>query len=69
MTLDAYTVVRLAAQYDITPYARIYGRIENLFDEDYEEIFGFETPEFAAYGGVRFTIGGEEALSDSELDG
>lgn len=69
VTLDEYTVVRLAAQYDITPYARIFGRVDNLFDEDYEEVFGYSTPEIAAYGGVRFTIGGEEALDDSELDG
>ena len=35
---------------------KLFGRIENLFDVDYEEIYGFGTPGISAYGGVRFKI-------------
>lgn len=59
-TLDSYVVVNLAMHYDVRPNVRIFGRVENLFDEDYEEVFGYNTPDVAAYGGVRIRLGGEE---------
>ena len=34
----------------------VFGRVENLFDEDYEEVYGFEAPGFAAFGGIRMTL-------------
>ncbi|MBI3303454.1 MAG: TonB-dependent receptor [Deltaproteobacteria bacterium] len=49
----AYTLVNLAASYQLTPNVQLVGRIENLFDEHYEEVFTFGTPGRAAYGGVR----------------
>ena len=51
--LGAYTLVNLAASYQLTPTVQLFGRIENLLDEDYEEVFTFGTPGRAAYGGVR----------------
>jgi vitamin B12 transporter len=32
---------------------QVYGRIENLLDEDYEEVFTYRTPGRAGYAGVR----------------
>ena len=34
----------------------LFGRAENLFDEDYEEVYGFETPGIAAFGGIRVRL-------------
>jgi len=51
--LGAYTLVNLAASYQLTSNVQLLGRIENLFDERYEEVFTFGTPGRAAYGGVR----------------
>ena len=34
----------------------LFGRLENLFDEDYEEVYGFSEPGFAAFGGIRVTL-------------
>jgi len=51
-TLAAYTVVNLAASYDVTENFRLTGRVENLFDEDYEEVSGFGTPGIAGYLGA-----------------
>lgn len=55
-TLAAYTVVNLAAGYDLNKNIRLTGRVENLFDEDYEEVSGFGTPGVAGYLGARFNF-------------
>jgi len=50
--LDAYTVVNLAAAYDYSKAIQVFGRIENLFDEHYQELLGFGTAGLSGYGGV-----------------
>ncbi len=54
--LDAYTLVHLAASYEVSRALTVYGRVENLFDEDYVEVAGFRTPGIAGYAGVRATF-------------
>ena len=54
VTLDGYAVWRLAAGWQIGSGVRVYGRIENLFDADYEEVLDFGTAGRAAYVGVSF---------------
>lgn len=56
--LDAYTLVNLSAHYDVNEQVRLFGRVENLLNEDYQEVFGFESAPVAAYGGVRIKLGG-----------
>jgi vitamin B12 transporter len=51
--LDEYTLVNVAASFDLSDYLSIYGRVENALDEDYEDVFGYATPGIAAYAGVR----------------
>lgn len=51
--MKAYTLVNLAATYDISKALQVFGRVENLFDDDYQEVFGFATAGRSAYGGVR----------------
>ncbi|MBU1210978.1 MAG: TonB-dependent receptor [Alphaproteobacteria bacterium] len=58
VTLQEYTVVNLSAHYDVTENVRLFGRVENLLDEDYQQVFGFETAPVAAFGGVRIKLGG-----------
>lgn len=55
VTLDEYWLVTAAASYRIAPGVELYGRVENLLDDDYQEIFGFESAGVAAYGGVRIS--------------
>lgn len=55
-TLDEYWLVTAAASYKLNPTLEIYGRVENLFNEDYEEIFGYQTAGIAAYAGLRWTF-------------
>jgi vitamin B12 transporter len=55
-TLDAYTVVNLAARYDITEHLCLFGRVDNLFDEFYEEAWSYATPGLSGYAGVKVTF-------------
>jgi len=52
-TLDDFVLLKLAVQYDVDQRLQLFGRIENALNEDYEEVFSFNTPGIAAYGGVR----------------
>jgi vitamin B12 transporter len=56
VSLKSYTLVNLNATYDVTRNVQIFGRVENLLDKNYQEVFGFATPGRAAYGGVRLKI-------------
>ncbi|MGH8247123.1 MAG: TonB-dependent receptor plug domain-containing protein, partial [Gammaproteobacteria bacterium] len=56
VTLDEYVLVSLAAEYRILENVVLFGRVENLLDEDYEEVLGFGTPGLGAYAGVRFNL-------------
>ncbi len=48
-----YVLVDLRAAMPVTDNIEIYGRIENLFDEEYETIFQFGTAGRSAFAGVR----------------
>ena len=54
--MRAYTLVNLGADYRLDDTWQIYGRVENLFDEKYEEAFAFPAPGIAVYGGLRFRM-------------
>jgi vitamin B12 transporter len=52
--LDSWTRVDLTGRYQLTQTVELYGRIENLFDADYQQILGFGTPDRSATVGVRY---------------
>jgi vitamin B12 transporter len=56
VTLDDYWLGHLAASYRPVPEFEIFGRIDNLFDQEYEEALGYGTPGVGAYlgGAVHF---------------
>ncbi len=51
--IEDYAVINLAAEYPLTPDVVLYGRVENLTDEQYAEVFGFPALGRGAYAGVR----------------
>ncbi len=54
--LEDFGVFDLTASYQLTDSLRIYGRFENAFDEQYEEVIGFNTAGSAAYIGMNFRL-------------
>ncbi len=53
--LPEFTVVNVAADYKLTNNISLYGRIDNLFDKQYEIPDGFLATGIGGYGGIRFT--------------
>ncbi|RJP19760.1 MAG: TonB-dependent receptor [Candidatus Abyssobacteria bacterium SURF_5] len=51
--LGGYTLVNLAASYDISENVRVFGRIENLFDRDYHEVSNYGTAGVSAHAGLK----------------
>lgn len=52
-TLDGWTRVDLTGRYALNESVELYGRIENLFDEDYQQILGYGTPGLSGSVGIR----------------
>ncbi len=51
--LDSFVLVNFAADYRLSKAVQLFGRVENLFNEEYEEVFTYRTPGRAAYVGIR----------------
>ncbi|MBT6114102.1 MAG: TonB-dependent receptor [Porticoccaceae bacterium] len=56
VALDSYTLVNLNANFSATEKLDVYLRLDNLFDESYEEVFSYQTLGFGASLGVRFSL-------------
>lgn len=54
--LDGYVLVDLRAAWPITDQLELFGRVENVGDEEYMTVSGYGTPGRAAYAGVRFRM-------------
>jgi len=54
--MDDYVTVNIGGDYQINESVQVYGRIENLFDEDYQEVFSFNTPGVEGFVGLRATF-------------
>ena len=53
VTLDSYAVVNVGGSFKFNDKLEGYGRIENVFDQEYEEVFGYNTQGRTAFLGVR----------------
>ena len=51
--LRGYVLVNLNADLRLTRRLSLFGRVENLLDEHYEDVFSFTNPGVSAYAGVR----------------
>ena len=51
--LSGNTVVNIFGSYQLTDMLELYARAENVFDTQYEPVFGYGAPGRAIYGGVR----------------
>jgi vitamin B12 transporter len=52
--MDGYVLVNMSASYKIFKIVQIFGRIENLLDEEYEQVIGYGTPGISAFAGLKF---------------
>jgi vitamin B12 transporter len=54
--LGGYALVNLSGMYHISDIVELYGRVNNLFNKYYEEIFGYAPPGLSAYLGAKFNF-------------
>jgi len=51
--VEDWTRIDVTGQYDITDNIELFGRIENLADKEYQQIFSYGTPDRSVYLGAR----------------
>ncbi len=51
--LHGYVLLNVAASFKLHENVELYGRIENLLNQKYQEVFSFGTPGIAAFAGLR----------------
>lgn len=54
--LGAYAVTDLTASYAIDKNLKLFGRVENLFDKDYQTIFGYNQPGRSVFAGLSWQL-------------
>ena len=54
--LEDYVLVNVGGSFKFNDNFQAYGRIENLLDKDYEEVFGFNTQGRTAFVGLKATF-------------
>ncbi len=56
VTLSDYFLVNLRASYQINPALKLFARVDNLFNQFYEEVYGYGTPGLSAYLGTKISF-------------
>jgi len=53
LSASGYTVVNLAASFEVDKHLSVFGRVENLFDRHFQNPVGFLQPTLGAFAGIR----------------
>ena len=56
VSLDKYTLLNFNANYSATEQLNIYIRLDNVLDDQYEEVLGYQTLGFGASVGLRLKL-------------
>lgn len=54
--LDPYVLLNCAAHYRLFDFLRLNVRLENILNTHYEEVYGYATPGFSIYGGIKLSL-------------
>lgn len=56
VTLGDYFRVNLRASYQVDSHVKVFARVDNLFNQFYEEIYGYGTPGLSGYVGTKVSF-------------
>ncbi|MGA8263770.1 MAG: TonB-dependent receptor, partial [Ignavibacteriaceae bacterium] len=56
ITLDSYTLLNASATYKVNDLIQLYGRLVNILDSSYEEIYGYGTAGRSGYLGLKISF-------------
>ncbi|MFL2769766.1 MAG: TonB-dependent receptor plug domain-containing protein [Rhodospirillaceae bacterium] len=54
--LDGYLLANVAMTFDVNDQVQLIGKVENAFDKKYQDVFGFASPGFGTYVGIRVSL-------------
>lgn len=54
--MPGYNLVNVAAEYELNDSSELWLRVDNLLDDEYEEIQGYQTAGASVYSGVRYSF-------------
>lgn len=54
--LESYTLLNASATFKLTGAVQIFGRLVNLLNTDYEEVYGYGTAKRSGYAGVKISF-------------
>ncbi len=54
--LEPYVLLNFTAHYQLMEFLRLNLRLENILNSDYEEVYGYATPGFSVYGGIKLSL-------------
>jgi vitamin B12 transporter len=57
VSLDDYVLASAQLAYRLHPRLEAFGRVENGFDADYQDLVGYNNPGRSVHAGLRFTLG------------
>ena len=57
---SGYAKLNLAGSYKISRFGRLFGRVENLLNQDYQEVLGFPAYRLNFSAGIRVMVGGQK---------
>lgn len=53
ITLAPYTILNASLSFDINSSLQVFAKLENSLDEKYEMVYGYGTPGFSVYAGLK----------------
>jgi vitamin B12 transporter len=56
VTLPSYFLVNLRASYQVNSQVKLFARVDNLFNQWYEDAYGYSTPGLSVYGGTKVSF-------------
>ncbi len=56
VTLGGYGIVDLAISYKLRESVELFAKVDNLFDKEYQEVYGYGTLGAAGYGGIKLSL-------------
>ncbi|HTP85253.1 MAG TPA: TonB-dependent receptor [Alphaproteobacteria bacterium] len=69
LTANGYTLVNLAASYELRPGVTTFARINNLLDKQYQDPIGFQHQGFGIFAGLRVAFDALDAINWPRLFG
>ncbi len=55
VSLNNFTLVGVSGSWQLMDQLSVFARAENILDDEYQEVFGFQAPGASAYLGIRYT--------------